>query len=340
MLNVALVGFGYWGPNLARNFSSLPGCKLAYICEPREVRAQEAALLYPQAKVTPDYQKLLQDPEVGAILIATPVSSHYDLTKRALLAGKDVLVEKPLVADVAQGKELVDLADEKERIMAVDHTFLFTGAVMKMKELVEAGELGDLLYFDSVRINLGLFQPDVNVIYDLAPHDISILTHLYPQEPVAVQAMGARHPKHRQEHHAYLHLDYSGAFMAHLHLSWLAPVKVRRTLLGGSQKMMVYDDLEGSEKIKVYDKGVTITNGDLNSVYQVQVDYRTGDMLAPRIKHSEALRTEAEHFLDCVARRSRPLADGREGLRVVRILQASRISMQEEGRKVYLEELD
>jgi len=339
LIGVGLVGYGYWGPNLARNFSSQPACRLVAICEENAERAAVASRYYPQAEVTQDYQRLLGNPDISAILIATKVGTHYELTKQALLAGKDVLVEKPLTPTSGEAAELVELARDKGRVLCVDHTFLFTGAVRKIKEIVDADELGRLLYFDSVRVNLGLFQPDVNVIYDLAPHDISILCHLVDRDPVWVQAMGASHSSVKMEHHAYLHMSYEGGLMAHLHLSWLAPVKIRRTIIAGERKMIVYDDLAGGEKVKIYDKGVDIKSGDTDSLYDIQVNYRSGDMVAPKLDQTEALRLEAEHFLACLRGEEAPLADGQDGLRVVRILEASRLSLEQEGRRVALDEL-
>lgn len=323
MIGVGLVGFGYWGPNLARNFSVQSGCRLVAICEQIPQRAESARRLYPSALVTSDYDEMLRHPDIQAILIATPVSHHYPLAKSALLAGKDVLVEKPFTQTYEQAQELCELGEKLGRVIAVDHTFLFTGAVQKVKELVDGGELGELVYFDSVRINLGLFQKDVNVIYDLAPHDLAILNFLVGSEPVSVQAMGACHGGAGMESMAYLHLEYESGLVAHFHFNWLAPVKIRKTLIAGTQKMIVWDDLEASEKIKIYDKGIVVTD-DPDSINKIKVDYRTGDMWAPKLAHREALGAEAQHFLECVRDRTRPLADAQAGARVVRILEATR----------------
>jgi predicted dehydrogenase len=339
VLGVGLVGYGYWGPNLARNFSSQSDCRLVAICEKRKDRAELAQRMYRDSLVTDNYDVLLSNPDIQAILIATPVSSHYPLAKAALEAGKDILVEKPLVVESVHARELVDLARQKEKILAVDHTFLFTGAVQKIKKLADSQDLGQLLYFDSVRVNLGLFQPDVSVIYDLAPHDISILCHLMDQDPIWIQAMGASFHSFRLEHHAYLHMEFPQGFIAHFHLSWLAPVKVRRTIIGGTKKMLIYDDLEPTEKVKVYDKGVDISPSDLTSVYAAKVEYRTGDMLAPKVQQTEALQIEAQDFLDSVKNRTPPLCDGEQGLRVVRILEAARRSLEEDGRRVFMKEI-
>jgi predicted dehydrogenase len=336
MINIGLIGYGYWGPNLARNFSRLADCRLAAICDSSPSRQQLAAIEYPQAFVTDDYEQLLKRPDIDAVAIATPVSYHYGLAKAALMAGKHLLVEKPLAETSAQALELVELAERKNLVLAVDHTFLFTGAVRKIKQLLDAGTLGELLYIDSVRINLGLFQKDVNVLYDLAPHDLSIVGHLVGEPPLTVQAMGACHARQGQENIVYLHLEYPGDLLAHFHLSWLAPVKIRKTLLAGTNKMIVYDDLDQAEKVKVYDKGITVEE-DINSLHNIKVDYRTGDMLAPKLSHREALSLEAEHFRDCVLGREKPLSSGRDGLAVVRILEAAQLSLSQGGAKISVE---
>lgn len=334
MLRFGLVGFGYWGPNLARNFSRQPDCELAAICELAPARRELAGRTYPGARITADYADLLADGSIQAILIATPVSSHHGLAREAILAGKDVFVEKPLTETTAQGEELVRLAAQHGRILAVDHTFLFTGAVQKIKEITTSGELGEILYFDSVRINLGLFQDDVNVIHDLAPHDLSILNFLVGQGPTSVRAVGACHAQASQEHMAYIHLEYASGMVAHFHFSWLAPVKIRRTIIGGTRKMIVYDDLEPSEKVKVYDKGIVVNGGDIEALNKVRIDYRVGDMVAPKLMHREALDFEAEHFAACVRERTRPMAAGEDGLMVTRIIEAAQRSLREGGRKI------
>jgi predicted dehydrogenase len=338
-VNIGLVGYGYWGPNLARNFTTQTNCELIAICEREVERAAIARNHYRTALITDNYDDLLNNNAIHAILIATPVSSHYDLAKRALLAGKDVLVEKPLTQTVTEASELVRIAEENQRILAVDHTFLFTGAIQKIKEIIESGKLGRIMYIDSIRINLGLFQHDVNVIYDLAPHDFSITNYLVDKDPIFVQAMGISHAGNDIENMAYLHVEYPGDLIAHFHVNWLAPVKIRRMLIGGTEQMIVYDDMEPSEKVKVYDKGIVVTEGDINSIYKVIVDYRTGDMVAPKLAHGEALSKEAKHFLSCVKHRTKPIADGMAGLRVVKMLQAAQLSIRNNGRRVMFEEL-
>lgn len=338
MIGIGLIGYGYWGPNLARNFAAQPDCELIGICEINSQRADVAKQHHKQTFITQDYHELLKNDDVHAIVIATPVSTHFKLTRDALSAGKDVLVEKPLSISAAEARELVQIAEEYDRILAVDHTFLFTGAVRKIKEIVDSGEMGRILYIDSVRINLGLFQHDVNVIYDLAPHDLSIVCHLIDQEPVAVRAMGACHAGNEIESLAYLHLEFPDGLIAHFHLNWLAPVKIRNTVIGGTRKMIVYDDLERSEKVKVYDKGIVLKEPTPAAIYKVYVDYRTGDMVAPKLEHSEALSVEIAHFLTCIRQRQRPLSDGRLGLKVTRVLEAAQISIKHNGRRIVLEE--
>jgi len=332
-----LVGYGYWGPNVARNFAAQADCSLAAICEKSPARAELARRQYPQARVVADFDEMLAMAGLDAVLIAVPVSGHFDLARKALLAGKDVLVEKPLTATSAQAQELIRIASERGRLLAVDHTFLFTGAVRKIKEIIDSGALGRVVYVDSVRINLGLFQNDVNVVYDLAPHDLAIMAYLVGEDPVSVQAMGKSHAGDGLESIAYLHLEFPGELIAHFHFNWLAPVKIRRTLIGGTKQMIVYDDMEPSEKVKVYDKGVVIKQGDIDSLYKTIVDYRTGDMVAPKLAHQEALAAEARHFLECVRTRAAPLADGLAGLRVVRILEAAQASLAQNSRPVRLQ---
>ena len=336
MINIGLIGYGYWGPNLARNFARMADCRLAAICEAKPDRAQQAALAYPHCWIGSDSASMLVETDVDAVVIATPVGAHYRLAKQALQAGKHVLVEKPITETSAQALELVELAERKNLVLAVDHTFLFTGAVRKIKELVDSKTLGDFLYLDSVRINLGLFQPDVNVLYDLAPHDLSIVGHLLGESPKWVWAMGACHAGVGQENIVYLHLEYPGGLPAHFHLSWLAPVKIRKTLIAGSERMVVYDDLDQGEKVKVYDKGITV-NPDTESIHNIKVAYRTGDMFAPKLSQREALSLETEHFLRCLRGEETPLCPGRAGLDVVRILEAAQRSLKKGGSRVEVE---
>ena len=335
MIRVGVVGYGYWGPNLVRNFAEAPGSQVGAVCDSRAARLAQVRARYPGVETTTEYNDLLKNPQLEAIAIATPVSTHFDLALRALQAGKHVLVEKPLTATGEEARRLIAEADKRGRVLMVDHTFIYTGAVRKIKELATSGSLGELYYYDSVRVNLGLFQHDVNVIWDLAVHDVSIMHHVLPATPRAVSATGMCHVPGEPENIAYLTLFFDGCLIAHIHVNWLAPVKVRRTLIGGSSKMIVFDDLEPSEKIKVYDKGITVNNSPEN-VYQMLIGYRTGDMWAPQIDLTEALRIEAAHFVRCIESGERPLTDGQAGLQVVEILEAATRSMAERGRLVEL----
>lgn len=340
MIGVAVVGYGYWGPNLVRNFSSTAGARLVTICDLEKERLAPVQSRYPAVKVTDDFEEVLRDPEVAAVAIATPVSTHFRLAMSALMAGKHVFVEKPIASSSEEAQRLVDEAARRRLVLAVDHTFIHTEAVRKMREIVEDG-LGEVYYYDSVRVNLGLFQHDVSVIWDLAVHDLSIMDYVLPAKPVAVSANGLSHVAGEPANIAYLNLLFDNNLIAHIHVNWLAPVKVRRTLVGGSRKMIVYDDLEPSEKIKVYDKGITLNGDPKNSGrnYQALVGYRTGDMWAPHLEVTEALGSELREFIDCVERAETPVADGRAGLRVVRILEAATQSLAQRGRVIDLEEV-
>lgn len=331
MIKIGLVGYGYWGPILARNFSSTKDVLLAVVCESDPARREVAARNHPQARVTADYDDMLAEPGLSAVVVAAPVGAHFDLGMRALAAGLDVFMEKPLARTVAEGEQLVAEAEKLGRVLAVDHTFLFTGAVRKIKQLVDSGELGELLYFDSVRTNLGKFQNDVNVVYDLAPHDLSIALHLIGADPVSVRAMGRSHALPGLENIAYVHLEFPGDVIAHFHVNWLAPLKIRRTLIVGAERMIVYDDMEPTEKVKVYDKGVS-TDADGDNA--IRIDYRSGDMWAPKISPREALAAAAEHFAACVRREATPIASGRDGLRVLAVLEATKLSLEQGGARI------
>jgi len=335
MIGVGIIGLGYWGPNLLRNVADLPGARLVCASDLRADRLDAAAARYPWMRTTRDAAGLIADPAIDAVAIATPVSTHFELAMAALKAGKHVLVEKPLASSSEQGRRLIEEAERRRLVLMVDHTFVYTGAVHKMASLVSSGELGELYYYDSVRVNLGLFQHDVNVIWDLAVHDLSIMDHVLPLKPRAVSATGISHVAGGHENIAYLTLFFDTTFIAHIHVNWLAPVKVRRTLLGGSQRMIVYDDLEPSEKLKVYDRGITV-NSNPENIYEILVGYRSGDMWAPRLETAEALRTEIAHFLDCIERGAGPLTDGVSGLRVVELVEAASASMASRGRPVEL----
>lgn len=340
MIGIGVVGYGYWGPNLVRNLCDLPEAQLRWVCDLQTERLGGVRRRFPSVEITEDYQNLLDDPLVDAIAIATPVATHYAIAMRALKAGKHVFVEKPLASSIEEAERLVDEAARRGLVLAVDHTFVHTGAVRKMREIIQCS-LGQLYYYDSVRINLGLFQHDVNVIWDLAVHDLSIMDYLLPQKPVAVSATGMSHVPGEPENMAYLTLHFPDRMIGHIHVNWLAPVKVRRTLIGGSDKMIVYDDLEPSEKIKVYDKGITLSGLPARrgeKVRQMQVGYRTGDMNAPQLDITEALTRELREFMACIEAGTPPIADGQAGLRVVRILDAATKSLSRKGAIVELEQ--
>ena len=330
VIGIGVIGYGYWGPNLVRNFSQVDGASMVAVCDGREERLDVVNKLYPAMETYTDVSQMLTDPAVDAVAIATPVSTHFALAKQALLAGKHVLVEKPFTSTSAEGEQLIALADERNLTLMVDHTFVYTSAVRKIHDLIRDGELGQLHYYDSVRVNLGLFQSDVSVMWDLAVHDLSIMDYLLDRDPVSVAATGVAHVPGHPENMAYLTCMFPDNLIAHFHVNWLAPVKVRQTLLCGSEKMVVFDDVDMSEKVKVYDKGVILDQAE-ESVYQRHVGYRTGDMWAPRLDNVEALAIETQHFVDCIANGETPLSDGRAGLRVVRILEAAHESMARSG---------
>jgi predicted dehydrogenase len=338
-INIGVIGCGYWGPNLVRNFSEVSGAKVKTVSDFRLELLTKMQARYPAIQITTNCQDIFDDPEIDAVAIATPVSTHYDLALAALKAGKHVMVEKPMTATTEQALRLIDEAERRNLILIVDHTFVYTGAVRKMQELVASNGLGDIYYYDSVRVNLGLFQHDVNVLWDLAVHDLSIMDYVLPTKPYAVSATGMSHVPGGPENIAYLTLFFESNLIAHLHVNWLAPVKVRRTLIGGSQKMIVFDDLDPSEKVKVYDKGITV-NGNNENAYQLLIGYRAGDMWAPRLEITEALHTEALHFIQCIRQGERPITDGAAGLRVVRILEAATQSMKQQGQLVKLDAIE
>src|SRR5215467_12908363 len=329
---IGVIGCGYWGPNLLRNFAENEAAQLRWICDTDAERLQAMARRYPAAQTTTDYQKLLADHALDAVAVVTPVATHFQIAKEALLAGKHVLVEKPLTATAREAEELIEVAERHARTLMVDHTFVYTGAVRKMKEIVESGELGDLLYFDSIRINLGLFQRDINVLWDLAPHDLSIMDHLIEQQPEGLSAIGSCHIEQGIENIAYLIMKFRDDFIAHFHFNWLAPVKIRHTLIAGSTRMILYDDIEPTEKVRVYDKGVDTNRvGDREADYQTLVSYRTGDVWAPKLDATEALHYVVAEFLDSIRKKRKPLTDGEAGLRVVRVLEAAQQSIKNWG---------
>lgn len=333
MVKVAVIGYGYWGPNLVRNFQEMENCQVA-VCDADESRLAKARLKHSTIGVTADYGALLKDSHIDAVIIATPISTHYKLARKALESGKHVLVEKPLASTVSEAESLVEIAAKRSLTLMVDHTFVYTGAVRKMKEIIDRGEIGDPYYFDSVRINLGLIQRDVNVLWDLAPHDIAILGHLMSEAPVAVCANGGSHLGNGVENVAYLSVYFNSGFIAHFHNNWLAPVKIRTLIVGGSKKMILYDDMNVSEKVKVYDRGVDVTQPEFRR--DALIGYRLGDMWAPRLDTTEALGLVAAEFIECIVTKRQPITDGLSGLNVVKILEASEMSIKRRGREVKL----
>jgi len=335
MIQVGLVGYGYWGVNLLRNFMNAKECTVKTVCDPRAERLAVARQSYPTVSGTHDYADLLADPAIDAVVLATPVFSHYKLAKQALLAGKHVLVEKPFTASVAEAEELIELAAQRNLVVMVDHTFLYTGSVQKIKSLCESGEFGKLQYFDSTRINLGLFQSDVNVIWDLAPHDISILFHLVSEKPYSLTATGKAHAINSIENIAYLTLHYQSDFIAHFTCSWISPLKVRRILIGGDRKMVLYDDVEPTDKIRIYDTGYQLNESEQEK-HRKQVDYRTGDVFIPKVSPKEALADMAADFVGAILHGKQPLVDGHKGLEVVRVLEAAEMSIKQNGKEIKL----
>jgi len=335
MLQVAVIGLGYWGPNLVRNFNSANGTQLLAICDRDEKRLAAMAKTYTAARTYTDHAQLLADKDVQAVAVVTPVATHYGIAKAALEAGKHVLIEKPMTHSVETAEELVALAKAKGLVLMVDHVFVYSAAVRKMKEILDSGALGQLYFIDSVRINLGLIQSDINVVWDLAPHDLSIIDHLLERLPRSISAFGSCHTGSGVEDVAYLNLDFGDGLIANAHVNWLSPVKVRYVMVGGSQKSIVYNDLDGSEPIKVYDRGVEVY-GDLETRTKLMISYRSGDVWSPNVKGTEALRVMVEHFADCIAKGDKPLTGGEEGLRVVRVLDAAQRSIKAQGGRITL----
>ena len=334
-IGVAIVGCGYWGQNLIRNFWELEEAELLVVCDADAKILARTLRRYPTVELTRDYQTVLRHPGLDAVVLATPVSTHYSFARLALQAGKHVLVEKPLATTTNEVLELMDLAERQRKTLMVDHTFLYTAAVRRMKQLIDSGEIGELLYYDSVRINLGLVQSDINVLWDLGPHDFSIMDHLCELDPVSVSATAAAHLDCPFENIAYVTVRFNSKLIAHFHLNWLAPVKVRLTLVGGSKKMVVYDDMEPSEKVKVYDRGIDM-NYDPERRARLLTSYRNGDMLAPQLDTTEALRLVAREFTSSISENRLPMTNGSAGYRVVRLLEAAQQSIQKNGREIEL----
>jgi predicted dehydrogenase len=332
-VNFGVIGFGYWGPNVVRNLASLEGTRVLAIADKSATARKRAQKAYPGVTITSDASEVITSTQIDAVAIVSPVWTHYELTKAALENGKHVFVEKPFTSNAAQGEELINLAQQKNLRIMVDHTFLFTGAVTKICQLLGEGTLGKLYYYDSTRVNLGLFQHDINVLWDLAPHDLSIMDYLIKASPEAVVATGQTH-LNGHEDVAFMTLYFPEKVIAHINVNWLSPVKVRTTLIGGEKRMLVWNDLEADEKVKVYDKGVKITNRE--GVYDLLVNYRSGDMWAPQLEQVEALHQELSYFVECVSSGKEPFNDGCAGLRVVKMLEAASESLSKRGSLVYL----
>ncbi len=331
MINAAVIGVGYWGPNIIRNFASNPDINLCSCSDLKKERLDLIKRSYPVVNTFIDYKEIIKDNKIDLIAICTPVYSHYEIAKSALESGKHVLIEKPMTSTSAQAEELVNLAEKKGLKIFVDHTFIYTGAVRKIKELVRNGELGSIYYFDSVRVNLGLFQHDVNVIWDLAPHDISIMHYLLEIPPDSVVATGADHIGNGLEDVAYMTIYYPNNMIAHIHSNWLSPTKIRLTLIAGDKRMVVWDDIQPSEKVKIYDKGIEVIKTS-EQIYNTLIQYRTGDIYSPKLDSREALVVETQHIVDCLEKKCDPIVDGKAGWMVVRILEAAQQSIKNKGR--------
>jgi predicted dehydrogenase len=332
-MNFGVIGYGYWGPNVVRNLTTLEGSQVLAIADLGSSAQKRAQGAYPGIKVTSDPMEIILSKEIDAVAVVTPVWTHFELAKAALENGKHVFVEKPFTSNTAQAEELINLAEQKNLRIMVDHTFLFTGAVKKIRQLLDEEALGKLYYYDSTRVNLGLFQHDINVLWDLAPHDLSIMDYLIDSKPEAISATGQKH-LNGHEDIAFMTLYFPEKTIAHINVNWLSPVKIRTTLIGGEKKMVVWNDLEADEKVRVYDRGVRITSQE--GVYDMLVHYRSGDMYVPQLEQGEALRRELSYFVDCISSGKNPFNDGSAGLRVVRMLEAGSESLSKRGSLVYL----
>jgi len=336
MPGVGVIGYGYWGPNLVRNFMSDTAWRVVSVCDRSESRLAEVGRLYPTITTTRNPEDLFRNPSVDAIAIATPVATHFELAMAALRAGKHVLVEKPIAATSAEAAQMIEKAAQRKLVLLVDHTFVFTGAVRKIRDVIGDDSFGELQYYDSTRVNLGLFQHDVNVMWDLAVHDLSIMDFVIGVNPVAVSATGLSHVRGQPANVAFMTLFFDRDIIAHVNVNWLSPVKIRRTLVGGSKRMIVYDDLETSEKVKIYDKGITVTETP-DDLRKLLISYRTGDLWSPKVNETEALKLEVAHFRNCIDGSEKPITPGERGLAIVRMLEAADKSMQRRGEPVELE---
>ena len=343
MVKIGVIGCGYWGPNLIRNFSKIEECKVPWCSDLREERLSHMKQLYPDIKTTRNYLDVINDKEVDAVAIATPVSMHFEQAKMALLSNKHVLIEKPMTNNVKDAKELIEMANKNKKVLMVDHTFEYAPAVNEIKEIIENSELGKILTIDMIRVNLGLFQKDINVIWDLAPHDISILLFLLKKLPVSVKAEGMGYIQKNIADDAHLTLKFSEEIMVHMHVSWLDPLKIRKVTIVGNKKMLVYDDTEQKEKIRIYDKGVALENKNMpkdryyDTWEEFKIVYRSGETYAPKIDDKEPLNVMCRHFIDCIKSGKKPVSDGNSGLRVIKVIEALQESLRNQGKEVLID---
>lgn len=332
MIKIGIIGVGYWGPNLARVFNEASGSNLTAVCDANPKRLAFIQQRYPLVKPFENADDMIAS-DIDAVIIATPLASHYPLALKALNAGKHVFVEKPFTETSAQATELIELAAKLNLVLLVDHTFVYNPAVRRIKQLIDQGDIGKLHYYDSIRINLGLFQPDSNVIWDLAIHDFAIINYLVQEMPVSIAAIGAAHVEGYLENTAFITLQYNSGFIAHINVNWLSPIKLRQILIGGDKKMVMYDDLQVGNRVKVYDSGVDPMEQS-DAQYQRRIGYRTADMWAPHIPSIEPLATEAAHFINCIDGKEKPITSGEVGLQVVRMLEATSRSLESNGTPV------
>lgn len=335
MLKIGVIGCGYWGPNLIRNFSHLRDSEVLACADLAEGRLAHMRTLYPRVQTTREYKELVSNPEIDAVVVATPPSKHFKIAMEALEAGKHVFVEKPLATSSEDCSALIAKAKKEKLVLMVGHTFLYTAAVNKIKDLIKAGELGDIFYVNTTRVNLGIFQKDINVVWDLAPHDVSILNYILDSRPEMVAAHGKSYIRGKVEDIAFLHLAYPGSIVAHVHVSWLNPNKIRETTVVGSKKMLVYDDVSSLEKIRIYDKGVTVMP-HYDTFGEFQLSYRFGDIFIPKLDDSEPLKVACQHFIDCIKTGTEPRSSGQHGLDVVRVIEAANESLANSGDMVAL----
>jgi len=334
MIKVGIIGYGYWGPNLVRNFVNNKKCQLVCICDLDKKKLKKASKLYPNILATNNYKDIINNNKIDAVVIATPVDTHFKLALSALKSKKHVLVEKPITSSSSQAKILIEEAERQGLTLMVDHTFIYTGAVRKINELVNMKNFGDIKYYDSTRINLGLFQHDVNVLWDLAVHDLSIMSYIIKKKPIAVSANGHSRVSDEPEYAAFLSV-YFDDIIAHINVNWLSPVKIRKTLVCGSKKMIVYDDLESIEKVKVYNKGIKVEKSE-KEIYKTLISYRTGNMWSPKLSEIEALTIEIDHFINCILKKKKPLSSAEDGLEIVKILELANKSLRQKGKPQYL----